>query len=78
MKRFLESRMREIRMSGSTRGEWVALRCRPLSYSTVRPGFLPTLFLERVIEVCLQICEILHSHGKPDQSIGDAERRALL
>jgi hypothetical protein len=32
---FQESRMREICMSGSTRGEWAALaRCRPLSYST--------------------------------------------
>src|ERR1017187_8776365 len=27
--------MGEIRMSGSTRGEWVGLRPRPLSYSTV-------------------------------------------
>ncbi len=26
--------MREIRLSGSTRGEWVTPRCRPLSYST--------------------------------------------
>ena len=31
---FQESRMREICMSGSTRGEWVAVQRRPLSYST--------------------------------------------
>ncbi len=27
--------MRETRTSGSTRGEWVALPCCPLSYSTI-------------------------------------------
>ncbi len=31
---FQESRMREICTSGSTRGQWVAPQCRPLSYST--------------------------------------------
>src|ERR1019366_9518823 len=35
---FRRAGCREIRLSGSTRGEWVALaRCRPLSYSTVHP-----------------------------------------
>ncbi|MBI4910755.1 MAG: ABC transporter permease [Acidobacteria bacterium] len=32
---FRRAGCREIRLSGSTRGEWVALQCRPLSYSTV-------------------------------------------
>jgi hypothetical protein len=34
MKRFSESRMREIRTSGSMRGERTAPSCRSLSYST--------------------------------------------
>src|ERR1035437_8605617 len=31
---FRRAGCREIRLSGSTRGEWVARKCRPLSYST--------------------------------------------
>jgi len=35
--------MREICTSGSTRGEWVALLCCPLSYSTGLLAFLCAL-----------------------------------
>ncbi len=61
--------MREIRTSGSTRGEWVAhSMCLPLSYSTGLPAFLCAL--------CV-LCGLPFVCGSPHCSHSQVRRRGF-
>ncbi len=70
--------MREIRLSGSTRGEWVTPRCRPLSYSTGFGFLTPDVLTEPVVDLLHDMHRFLRLVDTVAESfvnLGDTEMR---